>query len=555
MATRGVSLTVVYIAWDTASNTGKTGDVANHTLRWIKDGTAAAPTNSPVEVDATNAPGAYKLTLTASECDCNIGWLVGKSSTSGVSLMPVKVEFERLPDAAPGGAGGVPTVDANNRIAGIQGSKNTLDALNDVSASQVWTHANRTLTAFGFTVTVGTNNDKTGYTLTTDYDRAKTALANTEYTAPDNAGVAAIKSKTDRLTFDASDRVIASAAVNQDKTGYSLTAAYDRAKNALAFSEYVTPDNASITAIKGQTDKLTFDASNRVVTNVAVNQDKTGYSLTPAYDRAKDALKVTEYIAPDNTTIGAISTKADAIKAKTDKLTFNASNQVEAVVSGIDIDEGALGAAVWDAMRGDHQTPGTTGEALNAVMAMAGGSGARTISVTVTDGTSPLEGALVRFRKGSESYIRATDASGQTTFALDDGTWSWRVTMPGYVGQTGTLVIDGDKILSVTLAAVTIMPSDPGFVTGYAYCYDPAGQPEAGVQVHVQMLRAAPASGLIADGTIRTLTSDASGLVQVTNMIRGAMYQISRGTARGQTIVVPADAPDVFALPSLVGRP
>jgi hypothetical protein len=554
MATRGISLTVVYFALDAAGNS-KTGDVANHTLRWLKDGTAVVPTNGPVEIDADNAPGAYKLTLTASECDCNIGWLVGKSSTSGVSIVPAKIEFERLPDAAPGAAGGVPTVDANNRIAGIQGTKTTLDALNDVSASQVWTHANRTLTAFDFSVTVGANSDKTGYTLTTDYDRAKTALANTEYTPPDNAGVAAIKAKTDHLTFDASDRVIANAAVNQDKAGYTLTAAYDRAKNALAFSEYVAPDNISIAGIKSQTDKLTFDPSNRVVANVAVNQDKAGYSLTPDYDRSKDALKITEYQAPDNATIGTISTTANAIKAKTDKLTFNASNQVEAVVSGIDIDEGALGAAVWDAMRGDHQLPGTTGEALSAVMAMAGGSGARTISVTVTDGTLPLEGARVRFTKGSESYIRSTDASGQTTFALDDGTWSWRVTLPGYVGQTGVLVVDGDETLSVTLAAVTITPSDPGFVTGYAYCYDPAGQPEAGVQVHVQMLRAAPSSGLIADGTIRTLTSDASGLVQVTNMIRGAMYQISRGTARGETIVVPVDAPDVFALPSLVGRP
>jgi hypothetical protein len=367
--------------------------------------------------------------------------------------------------------------------------------------------------------------------------------------------VAAIKAKTDRLTFDASDRVIANAAVNQDKTGYALTAAYDRAKTALANTEYTPPDNAGVAAIKAKTDHLTFDASDRVIANVTVNQDKTGYSLAPAYDRAKDALKVTEYVAPDNTTIGTISTAAGAIKAKTDKLTFNASNQVEAVVSGIDIDEGALGAAVWDAMRADHQAPGTTGEALSAVMAMAGGSGARIIGISVTDGSGPLEGARVRFTKGAESYIRNTDVAGQTGFALDDGTWSWRVTMPGYVGQTGTLVVDGDKILGVTLAAVAITPSDPGFVTGYAYCCDPAGQPEAGVQVHVQMLRAAPSSGLIADGTIRTLTSDASGLVQVTNMIRGAMYQISRGTARGETIVVPVDAPDVFALPSLVGRP
>jgi len=37
----------------------------------------------------------------------------------------------RLPDASPGGDGGLPTVDASNRIAGIQGTKNTLDDLND----------------------------------------------------------------------------------------------------------------------------------------------------------------------------------------------------------------------------------------------------------------------------------------------------------------------------------------------------------------------------------------------------------------------------------------
>jgi hypothetical protein len=348
-------------------------------------------------------------------------------------------------------------------------------------------------------VTVTTNNDKTGYTLTTDYDRAKTALANTEYTPPDNAGVAAIKAKTDHLTFDASDRVIA---------------------------------------------------------NVAVNQDKTGYSLTMAYDRAKDALKVTEYVAPDNATIGSINTKADAIKAKTDKLTFNASNQVEAVVSGIDIDEGALGAAVWDALRNDHQSPGTTGEALSAVMAMAGGSGARTISVTVTDGTNPLEGAKVRLRKGSESYIRATDASGQTTFALDDGTWSWRVTLPGYVGQTGMLVVDGDKTLSVTLAAVAIAPSDPGFTTGYLVCYDETGQPEAGVQVQVQSLMPPANSGIVLDGTIRTNTSNADGLVQFPNLVRGATYQFRRGTqGRWVPVRIPADAPDVLPLPSFVGRP
>lgn len=41
--------------------------------------------------------------------------------------------------------------------------------------ADVWSNVTRTLTAFGFNVTVGTNNDKTGYALTAVYDPAKTA--------------------------------------------------------------------------------------------------------------------------------------------------------------------------------------------------------------------------------------------------------------------------------------------------------------------------------------------------------------------------------------------
>ncbi|MHC4302461.1 MAG: hypothetical protein ACYS7Y_34815, partial [Planctomycetota bacterium] len=77
-----------------SANAGKTGDNGNFTLRWIKDGTSAAPTNSPSEVDATNAPGVYKITLTADECTCWIGTLCGKSSTADVSIIPLTVAFE-----------------------------------------------------------------------------------------------------------------------------------------------------------------------------------------------------------------------------------------------------------------------------------------------------------------------------------------------------------------------------------------------------------------------------------------------------------------------------
>lgn len=49
-----------------------------------------------------------------------------------------------------------------------------LSAISGVAAA-VWAVGTRTLTGFGFSVTVGTNNDKTGYALTSAYDPAKTA--------------------------------------------------------------------------------------------------------------------------------------------------------------------------------------------------------------------------------------------------------------------------------------------------------------------------------------------------------------------------------------------
>jgi hypothetical protein len=125
MATRGVEMTVSFLAWDTAANAAKTGDSSNFTTRWIKDGTASAPTNSVSEVDATNAPGVYKLTLTSTETDANIGTLAGKSSTASVSLIPTTIQFERLPNAAPGAASGVSLTSA---VTDVETKVDTVDS-------------------------------------------------------------------------------------------------------------------------------------------------------------------------------------------------------------------------------------------------------------------------------------------------------------------------------------------------------------------------------------------------------------------------------------------
>jgi hypothetical protein len=110
MAIKNQALTVCYVAWNTSTNSGQTGDSANHTLKLVQDGTEANPTNSPSQVDATNLPGVYKLALTAADVNFNCIVLAGKSSTANVVIIPLVIITERgnvNTAAAPGAAGGL----------------------------------------------------------------------------------------------------------------------------------------------------------------------------------------------------------------------------------------------------------------------------------------------------------------------------------------------------------------------------------------------------------------------------------------------------------------
>jgi hypothetical protein len=108
MPSYGQTVTLQFVAWDTSANAPKTGDAGNFTLKWIKDGTAATPTNVPAtEVDATNAKGIYKIVMTGTEASCQVGTICGVSSAANVVILPLTVTFENLPIPSPGAANGV----------------------------------------------------------------------------------------------------------------------------------------------------------------------------------------------------------------------------------------------------------------------------------------------------------------------------------------------------------------------------------------------------------------------------------------------------------------
>jgi hypothetical protein len=111
---------VVY-AYDIFADAPKTGDAANVTASISKDGAAGAPSNAvhPGEIGG----GLYAFELTQAETNCDLFALYAASSTSGVRIDPVVAYTQAgaVPKAAAGTSGGLPTVNANNQVAGVAG--------------------------------------------------------------------------------------------------------------------------------------------------------------------------------------------------------------------------------------------------------------------------------------------------------------------------------------------------------------------------------------------------------------------------------------------------
>ena len=164
-------------------------------------GTWADPGSGKVnfkEVDATNLPGVYELHF--ENALFNAGdtsrWLAGMVQATGVAPSPFEIALDAI-DTQDGAAAGLSRLDAavssRSTYAGADTAGTTtllarltatraglLDNLDAAVSSRMATFTlPANFAALGITVggavTVGTNNDKTGYALTAAYDPAKTA--------------------------------------------------------------------------------------------------------------------------------------------------------------------------------------------------------------------------------------------------------------------------------------------------------------------------------------------------------------------------------------------
>lgn len=206
----------------------------------------------------------------------------------------------------------------------------------------------------------------------------------------------------------------------------------------------------------------------------------------------------------------------------------------------------------WFAKLYDNTNTYTAGEYTISANAEAVG-GARTVNIVVTDGVTPLESAKIRLTKGVLSTLQITDASGEASFNIDDGTWTVAITLAGYTFSGTTLVVSADATETYSMTQVVPTPSNPDFATGYAYCYDENGVIESNVTVYMEIERPSSELGIIYDSEPRSAVSDVNGYVEFTNLVQGATYEIYRGT-RARTSVKIGTA-TTQKLPPVIGTP
>ena len=327
MATRGVEMTLTFTAWDAGSSAPKTGDSGNFTLRWIKDGTASAPTNSAAELDATNCPGIYTLVITSTEADANLGCLAGKSSTADVSIIPTLIQFERLPNAAPGAVSGV---SLTSSVDDVEAKIDTLDTVADGIATTLGTSGAGLTDVGGFsTAALGEINAEADAALA-DYDAPTKSEMDDAFTAVKGAtfdtstdSLEAIRNRGDSSwltatgfsTHSAADvwavgtRTLSAFGFSVDVTTIEsgdATTALETAATA-SLNSYDRPTKSEMddafTAVKG----ATFDTSTDSLEAIRNRGDSSWATATgfSTFDPSSDTVA-------NVTTVGSVSALAEA---------------------------------------------------------------------------------------------------------------------------------------------------------------------------------------------------------------------------------------------------
>ena len=180
-----------------------------------------------------------------------------------------------------------------------------------------------------------------------------------------------------------------------------------------------------------------------------------------------------------------------------------------------------------------------TGTTLPAAIAgIEGGAGltgpfTRTITVTDSDTSEPIEGASVRLYRTGETGTEATDVDGVASFTVEAATWSYAIAASAYTGVSGTIVVsaNGNTGVELTISSPDA-PDDPALCLVTIPIYDQFGQPLVDEPVDILFVKFA--SNATATPPVLSppppQTSDENGQV-IVELWRLAKYRIEYGQA------------------------
>lgn len=219
------------------------------------------------------------------------------------------------------------TVATNNDKTGysISGTKTTLDALNDIAATDI-VSAGAITTLSGAVVNVDTVD-----TCTTNTDMRGTDNALLASSAPTNFGDLAITSSTGQVTVG----------TNNDKSGYSIAGTITTLDGLNNFDP-VNDAVANVTTVGTVTGGVT----------VSTNNDKSGYTLTQAFPTNFDSMNIDASGRVDSLVQGFLNTtitetSAGRIANNFDFFYDNSNVQTTKTVDDVGTGSGGGGSGDW----------------------------------------------------------------------------------------------------------------------------------------------------------------------------------------------------------------
>lgn len=183
---------------------------------------------------------------------------------------------------------------------------------------------------------------------------------------------------------------------------------------------------------------------------------------------------------------------------------------------------------------GNKLVPATASDIINPA-----GAGARTVTITVTDGANPIQGAMVRLTKNADTAYGTTGDGGTVVLNVDDGTWVVSITKGYYTFAGASLVVDGNESPTYAMTQVVIPePADPAQCTCYCTTFDGAGNLQPATSIAFRLVTPPAGAGASYSALAKVVTSDGAALLSVA-LLRGAKYMAKRGEGDEVMIDVP----------------